>query len=116
MGCSAVSDESLLGSWGIQNSGKVYKIIEFTKEGEMILYNVSYSTLSDNPTEYEIEYFNSMETGYSVEIDRKKCFTYSNKIDYWIDNNYCSKVTVNYQLSNNELTIPEMRLNNLSKM
>jgi len=115
--CPYVSEEFLVGSWGTKNSGKVYKTIEFTKEGEMILYDINYFALSDNPTEYEIEYFNSMETtGSSTEKARKKCFTYSNKIDYWMENNYCSKATVNYQLSNNELTIPEMKLNNLSKM
>lgn len=112
IGCPYISDESLVGAWGIENSGNVYKSVEFTVDGNMSLYDVTYYS-SDNTTDYNLPFTNS---GSSTLRATLKCFSYDGKLDYWSENNYSGKATVNYFISEGRLTIPELSLNDLVKM
>jgi len=112
VGCPFISDESLVGSWGIESNGSVYKSVEFTSGGDMSLYDVTYYS-SDNTTDYNLPFSN---TGSSTLRATLKCFSYGGKLDYWSENNYSGKTTVNYYISGGKLTIPELSLNDLVKM
>ncbi|HNZ26399.1 MAG TPA: hypothetical protein PLG34_03555 [Spirochaetota bacterium] len=112
IGCPYIFDDSLVGAWGIEVSGNVYKSVEFTVDGNMSLYDVTYYS-SDNTTDYGFPFAN---TGYSTLSATLKCFSYCGKLDYWSENNYSGKITVNYFISGGRLSIPEMSLNDLVKM
>ena len=110
--CPYISDNSLVGSWGVENNGNVYKSVEFTSEGNMSLYDVTYYS-SDVTTDYNLPFTN---TGSSTLRVTLKCFSYNGKLDYWSENNYSGKTTVNYYISDGKLTIAELSLNDLVKM